>query len=104
MLTASFHRFAGVAPASWQTYARLAALAQEKHGLHVPAPALPERTLNQGGPPPPNTQHQLILITCCQFERLRFFLEENYATPFKRAGLSGLLFKAGHLQASFSKC
>jgi hypothetical protein len=47
-LTASFHRFAGVAPALWQTYARLAALALQKYGLRISVPALPERGLNQG--------------------------------------------------------
>lgn len=48
MMTSSFHRFAGVAPASWQTYARLASLAKEKYGLQVAAPSLPERKTSQG--------------------------------------------------------
>lgn len=47
-LTALFHRFAGLSPSSWRTYADLARLARDKYGLDVPPPALPERTLNQG--------------------------------------------------------
>lgn len=47
-MTCSFHRFAGVAPSSWQTYARLASLAKEKYGLQVAAPSLPERNISQG--------------------------------------------------------
>ncbi|CAL8470925.1 g10467 [Coccomyxa elongata] len=47
-MTCSFHQFAGVAPNSWQTYARLASLAREKYGLQVAAPSLPERSISQG--------------------------------------------------------
>ena len=47
-MTCSFHRFAGVSPSSWQTYARLASLAKEKYGLQVAAPSLPERNISQG--------------------------------------------------------
>ena len=44
----SFYNHAALTPADWQTYCLLASLAQERFGLHVQAPALPEHQLSEG--------------------------------------------------------
>jgi len=48
-LERSFYNHAALTPADWNTYCQLATLAHERHGLHVPAPALPEHKLSEGG-------------------------------------------------------
>ena len=47
-LERSFYNHTALTPADWQTYCLLASLAQERFGLHVPAPALPEHKLSEG--------------------------------------------------------
>ena len=47
-LERSFYNHAALTPADWQTYCLLASLAQERFGLHVQAPALPEHQLSEG--------------------------------------------------------
>ena len=49
-LERSFYDHAALTPADWSTYCQLASLAQERFGLHVPAPALPEHRLTEGAP------------------------------------------------------
>lgn len=50
-LERSFYNHAALTPADWETYCRLAALARERFGLHVAAPALPEHKLTEGRSP-----------------------------------------------------
>ena len=47
-LAAALHAHAGVAPADWRAYGRMAGLAADKFGLRLAPPALPPRSLSLG--------------------------------------------------------
>ena len=47
-LAAALHAHAGVAPADWRAYCRMAGLAADKFGLRLVPPALPPRALSLG--------------------------------------------------------
>jgi len=115
-LAAALHAHAGVAPADWRAYGRVAGLAADKFGLALAPPALPPRSLSLGARPAParGRMKGLVGVMCagpqllskpstlaCDCEAGAFGAPDNYpelplVTPPPRAN-------EGHLAAGLAQ-